>query len=230
MLWNRIKVDSLNIVLDNSKTMYLKIDNYVKLDITVNENVNAKIVIIANNNYDINISLNKLSNLVVNSLNKDNDVNVNVNLMEKANINYHHSTLAINDSQNNFNIYHLENSSISNLNNNGINMNGNKLYFTINGRVPKNLQNITCNQKSKIINFQQGNSKIIPNLIIDSNDIIASHAAYLGEIDYETKFYLQSRGISENNIQKLIYKSTLLGTMELTLEKEEFEKIINEWW
>jgi hypothetical protein len=41
---------------------------------------------------------------------------------------------------------------------------------------------------------------------------------------------MKSRGISSKEIQKLIYKATLLGKMELQEEKEEFNKIINEWW
>ena len=75
-----------------------------------------------------------------------------------------------------------------------------------------------------------GNSKIIPNLIIDSNDIIANHAAYIGEINEEEKFYMQSRGIKEMDIKKIIYVATLLGKMDLADEKEEFNKRIDEWW
>ena len=104
------------------------------------------------------------------------------------------------------------------------------MFFNIDGIVKKNLSNIICNQSSKIINFNLGESKIIPNLIIDSNDIIASHSAYIGEIGEEEMFYLKSRGIDEENIKKIIYRSTLLGKMELNEEKEEFYKRINEWW
>jgi Fe-S cluster assembly scaffold protein SufB len=109
-------------------------------------------------------------------------------------------------------------------------MDNNKLFFNINGIVPKNLHNITCNQSSKIINFKDGNSKIIPNLIIDSNDIIANHSAYIGEISEEELFYMKSRGINDIDIKKLVYKAVLLGKMDLGEEKEEFNKRINEWW
>ena len=104
------------------------------------------------------------------------------------------------------------------------------MFFTINGCVPKKLTNIICNQKSKIINYNLGNSKIIPNLIIDSNDIIANHSAYIGEIGEEEKFYMESRGINSNDIKKAIYKATMLGTMKLDEEESEFNKRINEWW
>ena len=229
MFWNRINVENKGIILDNNP-YYIEIDNEVKLDIVVNENISSKLVIIASSNYDINIKLNRNSSLIVNSLNKNNSVNVNISLLEESNINYNHSVLTNSDSINNFNILHKDSNSISNLNNNGININSGKLFFIINGKVPNKLNNITCNQKSKIINYSLGNSKIIPNLIIDSNDIIASHSAYIGKIDDDDIFYMTSRGINKSDIQKIIYKATLLGIMNLDEEKDKFNKILNEWW
>ena len=229
MFWNRINVENKGIILDNNP-YYIEIDNEVKLDIAVTENISSKLVIIASSNYDINIKLNRNSSLIVNSLNKNNSVNVNISLLEESNINYNHSVLTNSDSINNFNILHKDSNSISNLNNNGININNGKLFFIINGKVPNKLNNITCNQKSKIINYSLGNSKIIPNLIIDSNDIIASHSAYIGKIDDDDIFYMTSRGINKTDIQKIIYKATLLGIMNLDEEKDKFNKILNEWW
>lgn len=229
MLWNKIEVDS-KITLKDNNPVFLEIDSLVKLEIEVNENIISKLVILGNDNYEINIILNNNSSLIVNSLNNDNETMVNINLCENSNITYNHSVLSKENSLSTFNINHMKNNSISNINNNGINMNNGKLFFTINGIIPKKLSNIICNQSSKIINFKKGNSKIIPNLIIDSNDIIANHSAYIGEIGEEELFYLESRGIKKESIKKLIYKATLLGKMDLSLEEEEFNKIINEWW
>ena len=227
MLWNKINVDK-KIVLTNP--MYLEINNKVKLDINVNKNISTKLVIIGNSDYDINVNLDKEASLLINSLNKDNSVNIIVNLLSKSSVTYNHSIVSNSDSLNSITINHLENDSISNINNYGVNVSENKLFFTIDGVVNKNLNNITCNQSSKIINFKDGNSKIIPNLIIDSSDIIANHSAYIGEIGEEEKFYIKSRGIGEEDIKKMVYKATLLGKMELMEEEEEFNKRINEWW
>ena len=197
MLWNRINIENADISLVDSKPCYLIIDCYCKINITLSKDIISKLVIISNNDYDINLKLDNSSNLIVNSINKDNNVNVNIFLKEGSTITYNHSTLSLSDSINNFNIHHLENNSISNINNNGINRNNGKLYFNIDGVINSSLHNITCNQKSKIINYNNGNSKIIPNLIINSNDIIANHSAYIGKIEDEEKFYLKTRGINE---------------------------------
>ena len=227
MLWNKIDIDK-EIILSNST--YLEINKDVTLNIKVKENTNTKLVIIGNSDYNINIDLDNNACLMVNSLNHDNSVNVNINLLSKSMVTYNHSVVSTKNSQNKFIINHLNSDSISNLNNNGVNVSNNKLFFTIDGIVKKDLKNIVCNQSSKVINFELGDSKIIPNLIIDSNDIIASHSAYIGEIGEEEMFYLKSRGINEDNIKKIVYKSTLLGKMELMEEEEDFNKIINEWW
>ena len=230
MLWNKIEVDSLNIHLENNKPLFLEVCYDTKINIEVLENISGKVVIIGNNNYDINIKVNANANLIVNSINKDNNVNVNISLLEKASITYNHSVLANSNSENSFNISHLANDSVSNIYNNGINRDDNKLFFTIDGIIPKNMKNIVCNQTSKIINYSSGNSKIIPNLIIDSNDIVANHSAYIGEIGEEEIFYMKSRGISDMDLKKIIYKATMIGIMELSSEESEFNKIINEWW
>ena len=50
---------------------------------------------------------------------------------------------------------------------------------------------------------------------------------FLGEIEEDELFYLLSRGIKEDKIKDLIYKAVLLGKMELTDEKDLFNKIVN---
>ena len=42
---------------------------------------------------------------------------------------------------------------------------------------------------------------------------------------------LISQSVGEKDIERLIYKSVILGRMQLDeSDKEEFNKIINEWW
>ena len=229
---NKITVDNYKLSISSSESIVLEIDCETKLDVLVNKNSHdCKLTIIGNNNYDIDIKVEEDAGIIVNSLNRDNSVNVNISLDKDSSISYYHSILGDKDSINSFNINHLADSSISSVINSGINRSDSKLFFTVNGKVPKNLHNIMCYQDSMIINFKNGNSKVIPNLLIESNDIMASHSSYIGEIDEYKMFYIKSRGIGEKDIEKLIYKSVILGRMYLEeREKEEFNKIINEWW
>lgn len=227
---NKITVGNEKIILDQNATFYLNIPKKDNLIITVYPNIHAKLVLVSENDYDICYSLKENSELIVNSLNKDNNVNIEINLEKNTNIIYNHSVLGKNNSVNSFKIVHNDSNSNSMINNNGINILDNKLYFNVDGIILKDLVNINCSQNSKIINFGNGDAKIIPNLIIDSNDINASHSAYIGKIEDEQVFYLKSRGLDFESIKKLIYKSVLLSKMILNEEEEEFNKRINEWW
>ena len=158
------------------------------------------------------------------------NTNIAINLDKHSKINYNHSVVCKEDSVNKFSLNHLSSDTISTINNNGINIGNNKLFFEIDGIVSKKLNNVKCEQNSKIINYGLGNSKIIPNLLIESNDIVANHSAYIGNFDDDVKFYVLSRGIKLDMLIRMLYKAILLGTMDLTVEKEEFNKIINEWW
>lgn len=225
---NKIQVDKKVIFLTNN---YYKINISEEsfIDITIPENHCSKLIIIGSHDYKINFLLEKNSELKVYSLNKNNSVDIRVLLKENSKVTYHHSVACEEISDNTFEIIHQENNSSSYLYNNGINLCKGKLFFRIDGKISKNLEKIICNQASQIINFNDGNSKIIPNLIIDSNDIIANHSSYIGNINDEVSFYLESRGIRKEEIRKLIFKAVLLGKMELGSEKDDFNKIINEW-
>ena len=227
---NKITVDNYKITISSSDLIYLEIESATRLDIVVLENISGKLSIVSSNNYDINIILEKGSSLLINSLNKDNSINANIIVKENSKIIYNHGVSANMNSINHFIVKHLDNNSESHIVNTGVNRKTNKLYFEVEGNVPKGLHNIICNQGSKIINLEKGDSKIIPNLVIDSNDIIANHSSYIGEIEEHLLFYMKSRGINKENIEKIVYRSTILGDMYLNEEEEEFNKIINEWW
>lgn len=57
---------------------------------------------------------------------------------------------------------------------------------------------------SKILLFEDAKGKSVPSLEIDENEIKAGHASTVGRPDLEQLFYLQSRGLSEKEAEKLI--------------------------
>lgn len=230
MRWNKITVNNFKIILSNSSACYLNIAKDTNLEIIVKKNIQTKLVLLGERDYQIKLYLEDNSSLIINSLNYNNSVDIQIDLAKDSQITYNHSVLCKDNSINYFKVNHLANNSQSILNNNGINVSSGKLFFNIDGVIPQKRTSILCNQNSKIINFQNGNSQINPNLIIDSHDICANHSAYIGKIGDEEKFYLASRGIGYAKQKELIYKAVLLGKMELLEEKEEFNKKLNEWW
>ena len=94
-------------------------------------------------------------------------------------------------------------------------MNNSKLNFIINSKIAKNSINVDTNQNSKIILMGENNSSIKPNLLVDNNDINANHSAYVGHFKEDEVFYLKSRGIREEEVNKLLSKSFLIGNMDI---------------
>mgnify|MGYP003304237271 CR=1 FL=1 len=91
--------------------------------------------------------------------------------------------------------------------------------FIVDGIINRESERVDFKQDNKIINLRDGKSSILPNLIVDNNDIEASHSAYIGTFDEDKKFYMMSRGLSEKECDDLLIKAFLLSDMKLS-EKE----------
>ncbi len=216
----------------NSDNYLLEIDDGEKF-VGFDVNGDNKLIIIGNNchiHLYFVFSNKNINSIIVNCIGKNVTLSLKASLFENSKITFNYGVLADKDSINDFEVYHIGDNSISEINNGGINLGNNKLYFQIDGRVHYGFNDVECHQNSKIINYKNGDSKIIPNLIIDTNEINATHSAYIGNIDKETKFYLESRGLNDEEINNLFVKSIILGKMELDEEASLFNEKIKEWW
>ncbi len=71
----------------------------------------------------------------------------------------------------------------------------------------------------------------IPSLKIDANDVKASHAATVGQIDEEQLFYLMSRGLQRSEAEKLVVEGffePIIQKMPLEELKEKVRKIVKD--
>lgn len=124
-------------------------------------------------------------------------------------------------------INHKSDDTTSKIRNHCINIFDNEFKFVIDGIIEKDAERVDLKQDNKIINLRNGKSNILPNLIVDNNDINASHSAYIGTFDEDTKFYMMSRGLTSNECDDLLIKSFLLNGMELQeKERDIFSSII----
>ena len=89
----------------------------------------------------------------------------------------------------------------------------------------KDIKGSICNQENRIININDGKSTICPNLLIDSYDVVSSHAAYIGKFSDDVLFYLMSRGINKKKAYELLILSFLLPE---GIDKEKIENFILE--
>ena len=59
-------------------------------------------------------------------------------------------------------------------------------------------------EKIKVLNINNGTSTVLPNMYINTKNVIANHSASISTIDSKYLFYLNSKGINNDLATKLI--------------------------
>ncbi|NRA73197.1 MAG: SufD family Fe-S cluster assembly protein [Rickettsiales bacterium] len=96
--------------------------------------------------------------------------------------------------------------------------------------IPSSLYKIEAHQLNKNLLLEETAQAFTrPQLNINSDDVICSHGATIGNIDKDAIDYLKSRGINNNQAQKLIIKGFTKAVFEgKNLTQEEFESLSNQ--
>lgn len=230
---NKIKVEDIKneerqYHICEDTTVFIK-NSDLKINYTISKN--AKIFQLIESS-SVKMTYDIKSNLTLNifSVNSTLDITTNLN---KDNLIFNYAYSAINENNNTYkiNINHFGKNITSNIVSHGINMENEKLSFTINAIVPKNSDGTITNQDSNILLLGDNNVTIKPNLIVDNFDIEANHSAYIGQFKEEELFYLESRGINKETAKKLLAKSFLIGAMDISFrEKDIILEIIKRYW
>lgn len=78
-------------------------------------------------------------------------------------------------------------------------------YLDAVGKIEKGCHGSKSHQTSRALCFSgKQKATIIPELLIDDNDVEASHATSVGTIDQQQLFYMQSRGLTQKDALGLI--------------------------
>lgn len=74
---------------------------------------------------------------------------------------------------------------------------------------------------SKVLLFDDAKGRSVPALEIDENDLKAGHAASIGRPDEDQLFYLRSRGLSQNEAEKLIVSGFFEPTLAMLAKTDQ---------
>lgn len=128
--------------------------------------------------------------------------------------------------------------SYANLDNHAIVLENGLLNLEVTGQIDKGFSGSETHQMTRVMNFGEAvNAVVFPKLLIDENDVAASHAATVGQPNEEHIYYLQARGISRNEALKLLMKGYLLPitndieneTVKTELLDEIDSKVESQW-
>lgn len=103
-----------------------------------------------------------------------------------------------------------------------------KLLIDAVGKIVKGASRSESHQTSRALSFEAGQStEILPELLIDENDVQASHAMSIGQVDEEQLYYMQSRGLDAKACVALLATGYLMPIAD-TLEDDELKKVLQE--
>lgn len=93
-----------------------------------------------------------------------------------------------------------------------------------NGIIVKGAKGSKSHQSTKVLtSSDKQNSKVTPLLFIDENDVEASHAASVGQINEDHLYYLQTRGLSKEEALGLLTLSYVLPILKVVEDNEELK-------
>lgn len=124
-------------------------------------------------------------------------------------------------------IYHNAPNTTSEICNHGVNQLEGSIDFQVTSVVERGIKGCTVNQNNRILSMNDHKCSIQPILLIEEDDITASHAAYIGKFSEEELFYLMSRGIPEKEAAALLIKGFLLDSVP---ETKSIVNIIEQYW
>lgn len=213
-----------NLVIEEDTELVFNFkDTFRDIYIVVEDNICLNIVDISfNTSNKINITLKNDSRVIYNKFSINSGDYIYTLLDgEYSNVVINNSVVNNDDTKMKFVIEHNNTNTSSNLSNHGVNNSSGTLYFNVDSKINRSASLACANQENKIINLVKGDSKILPNLLVDNYDVSASHSAYISDFDKESMFYLKSRGISDNEARRLLLEGFLIGNLDVDDETKK---------
>lgn len=213
-----------NLVIEEDTELVLNFNDTSRdIYIVVEDNICLNIVDISfNTSNKINITLKNDSRVIYNKFSINSGDYIYTLLDgEYSNVVINNSVVNNDDTKMKFVIEHNNTNTSSNLSNHGVNNSSGMLYFNVDSKINRSASLACANQENKIINLVKGDSKILPNLLVDNYDVSASHSAYISDFDKESMFYLKSRGISDNEARRLLLEGFLIGNLDVDDETKK---------
>ena len=107
-------------------------------------------------------------------------------------------------------------------------LNGGNLSIDAVGKIVKGASASESHQTSRALSFEDGqHSLIVPELLIDEDDVQASHAMSIGSVDPDHLYYLETRGLSPKQCTALISTGYLLPVTD-TIQDETLKKMLKD--
>lgn len=182
------------IVLDKESVINLNIKENSICNIGKNYNIKELNIVLLDN---VEFTINHYSEIIENSL------KINVIQNNNSIFNYNHSFKCSKLYNIDINIELRKNNSKNNINIHGISDNG-KSNIKVDGIVNKSTVDNELDESIRVINMNNGQTYVYPNMFIDTKNVVANHAASITSISEDYLFYLNTKGINNSDATNMI--------------------------
>jgi len=147
-------------------------------------------------------------------------------LEEGASLNVRGASLVQSTLQSSHSVIHHQGNTSAQVDNYSIVLKGCEYKLEIIGKINRAAKGSKTHQISRVMNFdEKPKTTVNPKLIIDENEVEASHAASMGQPDINQVYYLQSRGLSRSDSLKLMSLGYLLPIVQVIDNEAIREKL-----
>lgn len=217
------------ILVEKNNSLNLK-DEKIILDLKCNDiilNIEGKVtineIVDGIDNRNIKINLNKNSKLTYNRFCRldSGKCLIDVKNLDNSIINFNNSFITTDKYELIINNEFICNNSNSKLNIKGVSVLNGLIKVIVNGIVKERTLDNELLEDIRVLTLNNNEHTIVPNMMIDSENVIANHNATISGVNEKELFYLNSKGLSYEKSIELIKNGFLIKNMELIPEIKE---------
>lgn len=96
----------------------------------------------------------------------------------------------------------------------------------VQSHILKGMKKSETHQQNRIMNMDdKPRARVFPQLIIDENDVKASHAATVGQPDPNEIYYMKSRGLPHHQVIRLLSLGYVMPVLEIVKDEKLHEEL-----
>lgn len=168
-----------------------------------------------NTNLDLKIIMAKGSHLLYNRYNESiNKFNLDIEIMDESYVEFNYSLKTLTESNINLNANIAGDNNVSHINFHGLTDDKGIIKNIATSKVCENTKNNEVLENLRIVTLNDAENMIVPNLLVRSDSVNAIHNTTISSVDKDYLFYLNSKGINNEDATKLIVDGFLKSNLK----------------
>lgn len=197
-----------NLIIEDKDEIHIKNNTIIK-NINITNNSNAKLIIEDNSALDLGTIIN-IDNITS---------NINIETLNNTNTIIYLGIKAKNTNNLNIKLTMLGNDSNATIKVRCVGEESSQSKIITSGKLLKSNHNNTFLEDVKFLNEEDSYIYGYPELLVDSNDVVANHNMSVGPISEEVLFFLECKGINRKEAKNII-KESFIKSMERNKDYE----------